>query len=284
MLDYIANIAIITLIYIILTISLDLLVGHLGLVSLAHAAVFGIGSYATAILTVHIGWGWFPAALAAILIGSAASCLISVCSFRIGGDYLILALFGFQAIVASVIINWSDVTNGSLGISGIPRPFGITSSLQILAWIAAMTAVVLLIHRRFYTSPMKAMLNAIRDDEVVAEALGINVIRAKIAIFAVSGAFAAFAGVLSAFYLRVVDVQSFALPVMILLLAMVFLGGVRSVRGAIIGPVILMILPELFRFLGIAGEEVGFIREATYGALLVVIMLFRPQGITGQGR
>lgn len=280
--EYGIHLAITILIYVTLTVSLDSMIGQTGLISLAHAAIYGVGAYATAILTVYAGWHWLPALFAAIAAGMLASCVVSVLSFRIGGHYLILALFGFQAMVVTIILNWVELTNGPFGIQGVPRPFGMRGSLANLAFVGTVTAIVLFVHWRFYGAPMKAVLNAIRDDETVAESLGINVVLVKIELFAIAGGFAALAGALTAFYLRFVDLNSFMLPIMILLLAMVFVGGVRSILGAVLGPALLVLFPELFRFIGQTGVNVAYLQEAFYGLLLILVMLFRPQGLVGK--
>jgi branched-chain amino acid transport system permease protein len=129
---------------------------------------------------------------------------------------------------------------------------------------------------------MKAVLHAVRDDEAVAMALGINVVRTRIVIFTIGGGFAALAGALGAFYFRFITTTSFTLTTMILLWAMVFVGGSGSLLGALAGPAILVLFPELFRFFGGTTWDIANIQEALYGLLLVLVMLFRPQGIAGR--
>jgi branched-chain amino acid transport system permease protein len=286
--EYAVHLAVMILIYAALAVSLDLMVGHAGIFSFAHAAFYGIGAYATAILTVYAGWNWFPALLAAVAIGALIALLLGIPTLRLGGDYLILALFGFQSIVLTVIVNWEEVTNGPFGIRGIPRPslgaLKFDSGPAILAFTAAVVGSLFWAHWRFVSSPMRRMLHAIRDDETVAQSLGINALRAKLTVFVLGGACAALAGGLLAFYLRFVDVNSFSLFTMILLLAMVFVGGSRSLLGAIVGPVLLLLFPEMFRFVGETRLPIAYIQQALYGLLLVVLMLYRPEGLAGRTR
>ncbi len=286
--DYALHLLIVICIYVSLTVSLDLLIGHTGILSFGHAAFFGIGAYTTAILTVYAGWGWFPSMLAAFGVGLVIAALVGIPTLRLGGDYFILALFGFQSIVITVIVNWEDLTNGPFGIRNIPRPsFGtleLKSNFEVLLFAAAVTLIIIAAHWRFARAPMRAVLNAIRDDETVAMALGINVVRTKIVVFALAGGFAAVTGSISAFYLRFVDVSSFTLSTIILLWAMVFVGGSRSILGAILGPVILLLFPEIFRFVGDTGLNIAYFQEVLYGLLLVLLMLFRPAGIAGRRR
>ena len=283
--DYLLHLLVVILIYATMTVSLDLLIGHTGILSFAHAAFYGIGAYATAILTVYAGWDWFPAMIAAIAIAAAFAALLGIPTLRLGGDYFILALFGFQTIVTALIFNLEPLTNGPFGIRGIPRPsFGpyvIQSGAGIVLFIAGVTALVFAAHWRIVSSPMKAVLHAVRDDETVAMALGINVVRTRIVIFTIGGGFAALAGALGAFYFRYITTSSFTLTTMILLWAMVFVGGSGSLLGAIAGPAILVLFPELFRFVGDSSWDIANIQEALYGLLLVLVMLFRPQGIAG---
>lgn len=286
--DYVLHLLIVICIYVSLTVSLDLLIGHAGILSFGHAAFFGIGAYTTAILCVFAGWGWLPSMISAFVVGLVIAGLVGIPTLRLGGDYFILALFGFQSIVITVIVNWEDLTNGPFGIRNVPRPsFGsyeLKSNLELLVFAAAVTLIIVGIHWRFARAPMKAVLNAIRDDEIVAMALGINVVRTKIVIFALGGGFAAVAGAIYAFYLRFVDVSSFTLSTIILLWAMVFVGGSRSIVGAILGPVILLLFPEIFRFVGDTGLNIAYVQEVLYGLLLVLLMLFRPEGVIGRRR
>jgi len=286
--DYAYHLLVVILLYVALTISLDLLIGHTGILSFGHAAFYGIGAYTTAILTVSAGWHWLPAMIAATLMGALVAALIGILTLRLGGDYFILALFGFQLIVITVILNWESLTNGPFGIRGIPRPsigpYEVQSGLGVLLFIAAVTALIVLVHWRFVSAPMKSKLHAIRHDETVAMALGIDVVRTKVVVFALAGGFAGLTGSLVAFYLRFIDVNSFTLSTMILLWAMVFIGGTRSILGAIVGPVILVLFPEIFRFVGEQRWDVPNIQQALYGLLLVLLMLFRPEGVAGKRR
>jgi branched-chain amino acid transport system permease protein len=281
--DYLLHLATVILLYAGLVASLNLLIGHAGILSFAHASFYGIGAYVTAMLTVYAGWDWLPAVAAAVVATAAIAFLIGVPTLRLGGDYFILALFGFQLIVVDVILNLDDVTNGPFGIRGIPRPsvgdYGLASGWPFLIGTAVTTGGVFLIVRRIVTSPLGGKLHAIRDDETVAAALGINVARTKTMIFTVAAALAAVIGGMTAFYFRFVEANAFNSEVMILLLAMAFVGGTRSLWGAVAGPAILVLFPELFRFIGPVGVDLAKVQQGLYGLLLVLLMLFRPQGL-----
>jgi len=284
--DYALHLLVIVMIFASLTVSLDLLIGHTGILSFGHAAFYGIGAYATASLTVYAGWDWLSAMVAAAIMGTAIAVLIGIPTLRLGGDYFILALFGFQLIVITLIFNLESITNGPFGIRNVPRPslgsLQIQSGFGMLAFIAVVTGLIFFIHWRFVSSPMKAMLHAIRDDETVAMSLGIDVVRTKILVFALGGGFAALSGALMAFYFRFVTTNSFGLATIILLWAMLFVGGTCSILGAIVGPAVLVLFPEMFRFVGVASLDIPTIQEALYGLLLILLMIFRPQGIIGR--
>jgi branched-chain amino acid transport system permease protein len=281
--DYLLHLATVILLYAGLVASLNLLIGHAGILSFAHASFYGIGAYVTAMLTVYAGWDWLPAVAAAVVATAAIAFLIGVPTLRLGGDYFILALFGFQLIVVDVILNLDDVTNGPFGIRGIPRPslddYGLASGWPFLIGTAAVTGALFLTVRRIVTSPLGGKLHAVRDDETVAAALGINVARTKIMIFTVAAALAAVIGAMTAFYFRFVEANAFNSELMILLLAMAFVGGTRSLWGAVAGPAILVLFPEIFRFIGPVGVDLAKVQQGLYGLLLVLLMLFRPQGL-----
>jgi branched-chain amino acid transport system permease protein len=281
--NYLLHVATVILLYAGLVASLNLLIGHAGILSFAHASFYGIGAYVTAMLTVYAGWDWLPAVAAAVVVTAAIAFLIGVPTLRLGGDYFILALFGFQLIVVDVILNLDDVTNGPFGIRGIPRPsvndYGLASGWPFLIGTAVVTGVLFLTVRRIVTSPLGGKLHAVRDDETVAAALGINVARTKIMIFTVAAALAAVIGAMTAFYFRFVEANAFNSEVMILLLAMAFVGGTKSLWGAVAGPAILVLFPEIFRFIGPIGVDLAKVQQGLYGLLLVLLMLFRPQGL-----
>jgi branched-chain amino acid transport system permease protein len=284
--DYALHLVVIVLIYASLVVSLDLLIGHTGILSFGHAAFYGIGAYATASLTVYAGWDWFSAMIGAVVIATAIAALVGIPTLRLGGDYFILALFGFQLIVITLILNLESITNGPYGIRNVPRPaigsFQVQTGITMVLFIVAVVAFIFWVHWRFVRSPMKAMLQAIRDDEAVAMALGIDVVRTRIVVFALGGGFAALSGALMAFYFRFVTTNSFGLATIILLWAMLFVGGSCSIAGAIVGSAILVLFPEIFRFIGVGGVDIPTIQEALYGLLLVLVMIFRPQGLVGR--
>jgi len=282
---YLAHLLTITSIFALLAVSLDLLVGLTGLLSLAHAVFFGIGAYATAILTRA---GLSP--LAAIAVGAAlaalASSFIALPSIRIRGIYLLIVTIAVQAVFTVMLLNLSDLTGGPGGIPNIPSLSILGAPLRgngFLILVAVTAFVVVVLCRRLARSPFGFLLQAIRDDETGCLMLGKNVDWAKISVFALSGAIAAVAGSLYAHYASYVDPRGFDILVSISILLMVMLGGAGTIYGPALGALIVTLLPEILRFVPAPPGTAGASRQLIYGLLLIVLIFFRPQGLLGKG-
>lgn len=281
---YIVHLLTITCIYSILAVSLDLLVGLTGLLSLAHAVSFGIGAYATALLTKN-GMPWGLAMSAGILLAALASYLSALPSTRIRGIYLLIVTIAVQSVFTVILLNLSDFTGGPGGIPNIPplSLFGYPlRGSAFLLFAAVVSLAIFAIVWRLSRSPFGMLLQAIRDDETGCIALGKNVNSAKIGAFAFAGALAAVAGSLYAHYTSYVDPRGFDILVSISVLLMVMLGGAGTIYGPLVGALIVTILPELLRFIPAPAGSVGAARQLSYGALLILIVFFRPQGLFGK--
>jgi branched-chain amino acid transport system permease protein len=274
--------------YVILGLSLNLSVGYGGLLSLCHAAFYGIGAYASTLLVMKAGLSFLPSFVIAIFIVGVIAYLISIPSIGFHGDFFVLATLGFQAIIFSILYNWVELTKGPYGISGIPRPdlFGIqivsTPAFFFVTFVLAV--VVWFIIYRLTESPYGRTLAAVRDDETAALALGKNIKRFKRSAFCIAGALAAVAGVLFASYASFIDPTSFSLDESIFILCVVIIGGAGNLRGPIIGAVILVLVPELLRFLHMPDAVAANLRQVIYGLMMVLMMRFRPQGVAGKYR
>jgi branched-chain amino acid transport system permease protein len=266
--------------------SLDLVVGHTGILSVAHAAFFGVGAYSAAIGSTRYGASFVSCLSVAVGIGIVTSFLLSVPSLRIRNDYFVIVTFSFQIIMTSIFTNWISMTRGPLGISGIPQPtiLGITirSEISFLLLGIALCSVVWGAIVSVALSPFGRVLHAVREDEVLAEALGKNVLRFKVIAFALSAACASAAGVIYAYYMGFVDPTSFTVMDSILLISMVIIGGAGSIWGPGAGALLLVLLPEALRFLGLSSQVAADIRQITYGLMLVLIIAVRPKGIFGR--
>lgn len=270
----------------ILSVSLGLLTGHLGIFSMAHAALFGMGAYTYAFLTVKMGLGFISALVVALIVASLAGAVMAVPSLRVSGDYFLVASFALQVVATSVFENWTDVTGGTAGIPGILRPeFGplkfftdgsfLILCLIVLALITGLTWFI--VH-----SPYGRMLHAIRDDETVAATMGKPIAQPKVTVTMVSGAFAELAGVLYGQYLMYLSTGSFEVATSITIVTMVVIGGMTSVFGTLVGAAIILLIPEALKLINLPVAVAGPLEQVFFGLLLVVLMFVRPQGIFGE--
>ena len=285
---YLLHISVISGIYVILTLSLNLIVGYTGLASLGHAAFSCVGAYVSSLLALRLGVSpWIG-----ILIGACTAALLGVVvgfpCLRLKGDYLALATFGLGVIVYSVAKNWVSVTRGPMGLPGIPRfrilGFSFDSILSYLVLVTFFVSVTFFVIRRVVRSPFGRILRGIREDEVAVQALGKDVDRHKLFVFIIGAFFAGIAGSLYAHYITFIDPSSFTVMESIMILLMVVFGGMGSLWGSFLGASVLVILPELLRFLGMPSSVAAPLRQMIYGALLVGLMLKRPQGLVGRYR
>jgi len=227
-----------------------------------------------------------------LLIGACVAALLGVVvgfpSLRLKGDYLALATFGLGVIVYSVSKNWVSLTRGPMGLPGIPgfSIFGFQLS-AIWAYLVLVIIFVFLTYfviGRVVNSPFGRILRAIRDDEIATLAMGKDVNRHKILVFVIGAFFAGIAGSLYAHYITFIDPSSFTVMESIIILLMVVFGGMGSLLGSLVGAGILVIFPELLRFLGMPSAVAAPLRQMIYGLLLIILMLKRPQGILGRYR
>jgi len=284
--EYLLHIFVLVGIYTVLAVSLDLLAGQTGLLSIAHAAFYGLGAYAAALLAGRLGAPFLVGTLIGMLVAILVSFLVSLPSVRLHDDYLAIATFGFQMIIFSIFNNWMGLTHGPLGISGIPHPsiFGwpIRSSAGFVALAALLAGFAYLVVWRIATSPFGRVLRAIREDQVLTQAMGKNTLWFKVAAFAISAALAASAGSLYAHYITYIDPTSFTVIESILVISMVIIGGAGSRWGPLLGAAILVTLPEALRFLGLPSSVAASLRQIIYGTVLLIMMMVRPRGLVGK--
>ncbi|MFH1827996.1 MAG: branched-chain amino acid ABC transporter permease [Nanoarchaeota archaeon] len=282
---YFIHLLILIGIYIILALSLQLAIGYTGLLNLGHIAFFGIGAYTSALLTLNgIGfvWAFLIAGIIAMLFGF----LISIPVNRLKGDYLALATMGFSFVVFAFLLNWTSLTRGPLGIANIPSPsfFGlqINSTWIFLLFVVIIAVITFLIIYKIISSPFGKVLEAIRDDELGAKVMGKNTIKMKSYAFAISAFFAGIAGSLYAHYITYISPSAFTVMQLIPILAIVIIGGLASLKGTVIATIILVLLPEPLRFIGIDSALVGPLRQLIYATILLIILIYRPKGLFGK--
>ncbi len=286
--EYLLHILVIAGIYIILALSLNLILGYTGLPALGHAAFSCVGAYVSALLALQFGVSPWLGLIIGGVTASIVGVLIALPSLRLKGDYLAIATFGFAVIVYSVAKNWMDVTRGPLGLPGIPTfsiaGFQLSAIWSYLILVAVLVWFTTFVIRRIVDSPFGRILRGIREDEIATSALGKNVNRYKVLVFVVGAFFAGIAGSLYAHYITFIDPSSFTIMESITILLMVVFGGMGSIRGSFIGAAVLVILPELLRFLGMPSSIAAPMRQMIYGLLLIVLMIYRPQGLLGKYR
>lgn len=273
---YIQQIINMILIYIILGIGINVLTGYTGQLSLGQAAFFGIGSYATALLNTRAGWQFIPCMIASMLITAAFGFVLAVPALKVKGSYLALLTMGFGEIVRIVMINWTEVTNGTAGILGIeaPRIFGFVFDdlkkyyflliLFVLGGLAYENVIV-------KTRTGRAFI-AIREDNEAAELTGINVTTYKIRSFVLSAVYCGVAGCLYAMMIQYVSPDTFVSNTSSIILWTAIVGGFGTVIGPVLGGIIMQVLPEALRFL-------GDWRLVIYGIVLLIVILRFPGGL-----
>ena len=265
-------------IYIILTLSLNLLNGYVGLLSIGHAAFYGIGAYASAKLVMEAGLP-FPLAMpCAGVVAGIFGYLIAKPTLRLSGIYMTLATLGFNMICFLILQNWMSFTNGPLGIMDIPPPniFGykIETRVQYYYLIFFLVLLTVVSMHRLMTCRFGRALVSIRENELAAEAMGVHTTRYKIQAFVLAAFFAGIAGSYYAHFVKYVSPDSFYIYESFILLAMLAFGGQGNLIGPVVGAAVLIIIPELFRFL----QEY---RMLVYGGILIIMMLVRRQGLLG---
>ncbi len=265
-------------IYAILTLSLNLLTGCTGQFSVGHAGFYGIGAYTSAVLTVKLGLPVWAGFVCAGLMAAFFGVLIGIPTLRLKGLFLGVATMGFGEIMYQIFVNWESVTNGTKGITGVPAPsigpIVIDSYAKYYYLILFFVVITTILILNLIDSRVGRAFLAIRENEVAAEAMGINSTRYKVLAFTISAFFAGIAGALYAHEVRFISPESFMAAESSTILAMVVVGGIGHLPGSILGAIALTIIPEFLR-------SVGDIRLVIYGAAIVAIIIFAPEGFGG---
>ena len=286
-------------IFAILAVSLNLIIGYTGLLSVAHVAFFGVGAYSVAILTTNPAYEQVPGHLphfalpffAALFVGMAITGVVALfvgaILSRFRDDIFVLVSVGFAVITHRIFLFWQPVTRGPFGIHEIAKPAVggrvIDDNVEFLFLTLAFLAIVFLISWLIVHSSFGRVLMAIREDERAIEVFGYKARYFKLTIWVISPMMAALAGGLTASEQTFIDPQSFVLLESILLVTIVILGGLATLWGSLLGALVFVLLNEGMRFVPfLPGELVGQARLAILGILIVLLMLFRPQGLVGR--
>lgn len=286
--EYILHVVIMLNIYILLVLSANLTVGMANLLTLCQAAFYGIGAYISTYFLLQFDLPFLAVAIIVMILTGLFSYIVSFASIKLKGDYFILATIGFQMIVYTVLYNWMDVTRGPYGIPGIPgiKLLGIWNiSGNTWAYFTVTTILslfVIVLFRKLKNSPYGRILKAIRYDESAVKALGRDTVRIKSWTFFLSAALTGLAGLIYASYSSYIDPTSFTLDESIFIITALFIGGIGNVKGPVAGALFVILLPEFLRFAGMPDTIAANMRQIIYGAALVLVMYFRPQGISGE--
>ncbi len=292
--EYYIHILIMIGIYSLIAYSLNLTMGYCGLLNLAPAAFYGIGAYAFTLTMVKgkilmsniSGISFIISILFAVVITGLIAFLSGFPALQFRKESFVLVTLGFQVIIFTILYNWISFTRGPYGIPGIPRPdiFGwkIIELWEYLILIAILNALVLSFLFILYKSPFGLSLKALRDNEVGAQSVGISAKKQFLWAFTIAGALMAVPGAMYACYVTYIDPTSFNLQESIFHVVILSLGGTGNKKGPIIGVLFMVIFPEILREIGLPDTIAPNVRQMVYGAILVLLMFFRPQGIWGK--
>jgi branched-chain amino acid transport system permease protein len=280
----IVHLLVIMTIYGILAISLNLVVGATGLFNLGHAAFYGIGAYASALLMMA-GVPWPIAAVGAMVVAGFVAFIIGIPTLRLVGDYLAVVTMGLGEITRAIFKNWISLTRGPMGLPGIPHAslFGVLefdTAEKFLGLGVVCLVLVYLVAQRLLYSPFGRVLKGIREDETAVQALGKNVYRFKMAILIIGSAMSGLAGSLFAHYITFIDPSSFVMWLTFFIFLIIVLGGLGNNLGAVAVTVIFVGLREGLRFVGLPGWlNPAALQQLIFGVLLIVATIFVPRGL-----
>jgi branched-chain amino acid transport system permease protein len=281
---YVLHIVIYIGINVMLVSGLNLLVGYMGLLSLGHGAFWGLGAYTSALLAVRGGVSFWLGLPAAGLLAALMSCLLGYLILRVRGHRFVIITLAFQEIVRLVHYNWVSLTNGQNGISGVPAPVLVVPGLGEVSFfpkgyfyylVLAGAALTVYVCHRLVNSHVGRALVAVRENENLAESIGVNTFRCSMIAFAVGACFAGLAGSLYAHYSRYVSPDMFEFIHIVEMLIMILMGGRGTIAGPVVGAVIFTALPEALRFVGLSPAA----QWITLGLILVLGILYIPEGI-----
>ena len=276
--QYLVHVVVVAGIYVILAVGLNLVMGYAGQVSLGHAGFYGLGAYVSAVLSVRYGLTpWLGMPIAALATGALAY-VVGIPTLRLKSYYLGMATLGIGAVLHLAFVQLHRITGGSSGLSGIlpwdlgPLRFTTATEHYVLVWTFA--GIALWVARNLVNARVGRVLRALRESEAAAEAMGVDTAAEKRRIFVLSAVYASVAGSLYAHYITVISPEIYSFLFSVVLVLMVAIGGIGLYWGAVVGAVLLTVLPEALRRFG--DWEVPL-----YGLALIVVILFLPRGIAG---
>lgn len=299
--DYVIRLMNMWGIYVILVISFDLIYGITGQFSLAHAGLAAIGAYTVSLLTLppdikmmsfllappaaiisNVEWPLLPALLLGGVLAAVVGFMIGAPALRLHGDYLLIVTFGFSEIIRLVLINMPSITNGAMGLKGVPY-------LSNLTWVVTGAMLTVFITSRLIQSSYGRALKCIREDEIAAEAVGVNLFSHKTLAFVFSSFFVGIAGGLLAEILGTVDPNTFRPALTYAVMTMAILGGIRSLTGGVLAAGIYTVMSEVLRSVEAPRMIFGFdfaglpgLRQLAFAIMLLLLILFAQRGLLGE--
>ena len=278
---YYLHVVIMAGIFGVLALSLNLLLGYAGQLSLGHAAFFGIGAYTSALLTLKREWSFWPALTAAIALAAAAGWIIGRLALKLRGAYFVLVTISFAGVISLVSVNWIELTNGPLGLPGVPAPdlgpWSLRTKAAFYYLVLAAVALSYAVCRRLVCSRIGRAFVALRENEPLAESIGVDVTHYLVLAAVVSAAMAGLGGSLYAHYTRFVSPEVFLFTYTVTMVIMVVAGGKGTLAGPLVGAVLFTALPEALRLAASWQWQM-----LAYGLLLVLLVFFLPRGIVPQ--
>ena len=277
--DYLYSILILIGLFVILASSFDLVIGHCGLISIAHPIFYAIGAYVSAMLAKHNVMPIPLAMLSGGAVALVASALVALPALRVSGDYLLIASIGFQLGLIELAKHFHEI-GGAGGLTNIPafliRDYGRESYVILVLLLAVLTVLFV---RWLTKGPYGRMMAAMRDDELAFSMLGRNTIWVKVAVFGIGSGIAGIAGGLYAHYFRFIEPDQFGLLQSSAVLTMVVVGGMRTTWGPVIGALVLQVLPQMITFFNLPPGILGPLQGLIFTGLVLVFMFWRPQGL-----
>jgi branched-chain amino acid transport system permease protein len=283
--DYLLDIGVLVGVYTILGLGLSIVIGQAGLLDLGYIAFYAIGAYWTALLGTHFGVNFWILLPTSAVLAAVFGVVLGYPTLRLRGDYLAIVTLGFGEIIRITLNNWRELTNGPMGIMNIPHPTIVLPGVGTLQFglkvqayyffILVLAVLTVFVVRRLVHSRVGLAWKAIREDELAAGAMGVDVRRAKLLAFGLGAAFAGLAGSFFAGRAGFVSPESFTFAESVLVVCIVVIGGAGSLAGVILGALVFIALPELLR-------EAARYRMLAFGVAMVTLALVRPQGLLGR--
>jgi branched-chain amino acid transport system permease protein len=283
-------------IYFIVTMGLAVLLGYAGQISIGQAAFFGIGAYASGLLSSKCGMNFWISAPFAVIFTGLVGYIVGLTSVRLRHGYLAMATVAFQVIFGVLVFEWIELTGGPAGLGGVPSPsigvFKIDTETGYFYFVWVIAFLAFLFIKNVVSGRIKRVLISLKEDEIAASSIGIYVPRYKLKVFTLSAIYAGIGGVLFTHYARFISPSSFSFNFSFTFLVMVLIGGIGSIWGAFFGSIFLTLLPEVLRFLSTFSLLPLALRNILsnytynlifYGLLVYLFVAFLPRGIYGLG-